>query len=624
MLRNWKKNTAQTIAVTSLALIVILFLRPGWAQKGEGTYPPGLLSLRSMQAFGPLEFPPVLFDHDQHTRELGQEGEKCETCHPQINANFVFTFQEVHVSDSEAAQNLYHTQCVQCHRSRQKLGKSSGPLEGKCRSCHQKEKAPLPSQYNTGMNLALHAEHIQAQNGTCDQCHHEYDRTNKKRVYVEGKELGCRACHLQEEGHTALSSLAQAPSSTLFEPAVSSHFLNTETTPSWPQAAHLSCLNCHLRTRPLASKDASQQPPLSCRGCHGDVALMAYEQEKKVPRLKRGQPDTLFISASKADIRDLLTLEDKEGSGLMKPVPFDHKAHEAVQNTCRDCHHQSRLEPCSQCHTLQGAAKGEMIPLTQAMHSPESSLSCQGCHQQKLSRQKECVGCHGFMQTRSPLPEDTCHLCHDGRGPEQRLLLDMPVDTQSRLAMDLLTSQEEDSSPIQPQVPDRLTISLHSDQFGSLSFPVHLSEKEQEQMAQGMSLPREEEPKDPLAAMPEEVTIDSISDQYGPVTLPHAQIADALDSGIADSALAQAFHSSRLTLCQGCHHNSQPSENPPACRSCHSRPFAPERPKRMGLKAAYHAQCMDCHQRMQIAEPANTDCTACHERQRKRIIGDIK
>jgi hypothetical protein len=33
---------------------------------------------------------------------------------------------------------------------------------------------------------------------------------------------------------------------------------------------------------------------------------------------------------------------------------------------------------------------------------------------------------------------------------------------------------------------------------------------------------------------------------------------------------------------------------------------------------------MDCHDRMEIDEPANTDCSACHAQQKHRIISDIK
>jgi cytochrome c553 len=136
--------------------------------------------------------------------------------------------------------------------------------------------------------------------------------------------------------------------------------------------------------------------------------------------------------------------------------------------------------------------------------------------------------------------------------------------------------------------------------------------------------PKQTRPQVLIQEMPRTVTIERLADQYGPVDFPHARIAASLHKGMAEDSLAQAFHQSPFTLCQGCHHQSPPSANPPACASCHGKPFAEQNPGRLGLKAAYHTMCMDCHDHMKITEPANTDCSACHEQKKSRIISDTK
>ena len=81
--------------------------------------------------------------------------------------------------------------------------------------------------------------------------------------------------------------------------------------------------------------------------------------------------------------------------------------------------------------------------------------------------------------------------------------------------------------------------------------------------------------------------------------------------------MAMRFHRNELTLCQGCHHNTPATLTPPKCAACHSdtreivtRVAGDGRP---GLKGAYHGQCIGCHQKMGIKEPAATDCIRCHK-----------
>jgi Zn finger protein HypA/HybF involved in hydrogenase expression len=96
--------------------------------------------------------------------------------------------------------------------------------------------------------------------------------------------------------------------------------------------------------------------------------------------------------------------------------------------------------------------------------------------------------------------------------------------------------------------------------------------------------------------------------------MPHRKIFKTLAGGIKDNKIAEYFHNSEGTLCQGCHHYSPVSKKPAACSSCHGEAFDARNPSKPGLMAAYHLQCMDCHQAMGLEKPVSTDCIACHKK----------
>lgn len=97
---------------------------------------------------------------------------------------------------------------------------------------------------------------------------------------------------------------------------------------------------------------------------------------------------------------------------------------------------------------------------------------------------------------------------------------------------------------------------------------------------------------------------------------PHRKIYEALVKGAADSGLASAFHTSPTAMCAACHHNSPIADlkTPPKCASCHGieADKMATSVNKPSLKAAYHQQCMACHDRMKIEKPAATDCAGCH------------
>lgn len=100
---------------------------------------------------------------------------------------------------------------------------------------------------------------------------------------------------------------------------------------------------------------------------------------------------------------------------------------------------------------------------------------------------------------------------------------------------------------------------------------------------------------------PETITLDSLSTRYGPVEFSHGQ------------------HAKIAGTCAKCHHHS-PKGSTPACGECHEsiiiyHPNTAKREPDLGLKGAYHRQCMGCHEKMGSGP---LGCTDCHEKKVKK------
>jgi hypothetical protein len=233
-----------------------------------------------------------------------------------------------------------------------------------------------------------------------------------------------------------------------------------------------------------------------------------------------------------------------------RAVLFDHRLHQTQADSCSACHHQS-IGKCDECHSLATRPEGGGISLEQAYHMPGSAWSCVGCHKQRSGR-GQCAGCHRAL---AQVPgQAACEVCHRGPLPEE---------------------PEKTVVPLPPVRPEGLP------QVGP--------------------------------EFPEEVEIGVLAQKYEPSRFPHKKIVAALDQGVQESRLARRFHQKTGTLCAGCHHHSPPDTRVPSCRSCHSTAAHPEKDL-PDLTAAYHRQCIGCHQA--IGHQAQ-GCTDCHQEARQ-------
>ncbi|MFZ5568898.1 MAG: sulfate respiration complex hexadecaheme cytochrome HmcA [Thermodesulfobacteriota bacterium] len=478
--------------------------------------PAGIISIDGMKIFGDLERPPVLFQHDRHTAAVQKQGKDCTVCHLQQEGNLLLLFKRAENSAPKAVMNLYHENCIACHKETDAAKQPSGPVE--CGGCHVEKPTVQPAQQPAGMDKSLHFRHSKALENKCDSCHHEYDSVAKKLIYVKDAEGSCRFCHKQvtEENRISISL-----------------------------AAHKACIGCHLKTASRQQKTG----PFTCAGCHNAESRRLVEKISPVPRMERKQPDVAMIKTGKEQVEHRMNF-----------TPFDHKAHENYNDTCRVCHHAG-MQACNTCHTMDGKKEGADIRLEQAMHRINADPSCIGCHTRQQQK-RECAGCHALMSPDGGSSDATCAKCHSA----------IPT---------------ADQQSVTPEEEKAAAAAL----LGARTFITGLPEE-----------------KD----IPEKVVIKRMSDKYEPVELPHRKIVKTLFEEIKDNKLAGYFHARQETICQGCHHNSPASLNPPQCVSCHGKPFSDPDVLKPGLLGAYHIQCMECHKKMEIDKPAT--CTECHKK----------
>jgi len=249
-------------------------------------------------------------------------------------------------------------------------------------------------------------------------------------------------------------------------------------------------------------------------------------------------------------------------SSKLGTVPFSHAGHEEFNATCRGCHHET-LKPCNECHTLRGTEKSKGVMLQEAMHGMTSDHSCVGCHDTKQSA-TECAGCHDLME-QGRLSEHACEICHSGPSPQR------------------LEELKPHYTSLEDFRPDPLETKVS---FAS-------------------------------GDIPDSVEIGVLSNEYKPAVMPHRKIVDKLSEHIKNSRIATYFHGHEDVVCQGCHHHGSIGERPALCENCHGRPFNERDLHKPGLYAAYHRQCLGCHQSMNMKEPS--DCAGCHEKKQNTV-----
>ncbi len=502
----------------------------------SGEKRPDILTIDIPSSPDHKDMPPVQFKHDLHSQAVDGQ---CAKCHDQKDEKIIFKFKRTEDMEGQDFMDLYHENCVACHTDMKKQGKT-GPMEAACRTCHN-------ADFNVGggdsswvkieFDRSLHYSHetaktipsaVKSEETNCSACHHSANMKAKTIFYEKGEESACVYCHKPEE---------------------------KEGIRAQKNAAHDSCVVCHLSLKEK-KVDAG---PVDCQGCHAVESQKKIKTVKEIPRLKRNQPDQTLMTGW-TDLGQNAEENKKIIAQHMDAVPFNHKAHEAKDISCKTCHHET-LKKCSSCHTVKGEEKGGYVKLANAMHANTATQSCIGCHNEQKTA-KECAGCH-FQMPQKATKDMDCASCHS-------------VDVKFQSAK-ILTDPGASA--------DLAKAALSSKGYEKID----------------------------LKEIPETVVIKTIAHEYQPSTFPHRKVVKAIFKQVDSNGMAKTFHKNDLTLCAGCHHNSPATLTPPKCASCHgkSTDIATGKP---GLKGAYHGQCITCHQKMEVKSVLPTDCNKCHEK----------
>jgi hypothetical protein len=376
----------------------------------------------------------VEFQHAKHVKALEKEG--CRECHlvdEKSKKQSPRLKQEINLEDREEFAETYHGACIDCHQKRMMERASAGPED--CGDCHLPRQPARSLRMSMKFDYSLHYRHVEAQKEKCEKCHHIYNEKLKKLEYKKDTESACSDCHLDVDQEKNLS---------------------------WRNAAHTNCISCHLENEAAKQKTG----PTACTGCHDQVDRKKIKQLEKVPRLKRKQPDRVWI----------LTPEAK-----FNRVAFDHQAHEPQTFNCSTCHHWT-LKPCRECHSLEGSKEGDWVALEKAQHHHDSEYACVGCHKREAEK-KECIGCHHMMMP--PPGQAACGVCHSGPTPEKgpKTTKELPPEelfAEVKLAPLPAHSKED--------LPEKLAIDIPGKEYQPTQFPHHKIVKKLDELARKSKL----------------------------------------------------------------------------------------------------------------------------------------
>ena len=411
-----------------------------------------IITIDGLKTFGKLDRPPVIFLHDAHTEALKKKEKDCKACHlvekdrPAMAKQEALSvrFKRLKDTSRDEIMNIYHDECISCHKETIGTGEKSGPVE-KCGGCHRKNWSVISNWQPIVMDKSLHYRHVEATKDKageekCELCHHEYDEITKKIFYAKDKEGTCRYCHKAEPGITEKDRMPLR------------------------EAFHLSCVNCH-RKAAAEKKDPDQKiGAITCSGCHD---LKNQEKIKKivdVPRLKRKQPDYVLLQGGKKKGAEVKKEDEVQ---RMPPVAFNHMAHEEYQETCRACHH-ANLASCSEtCHTIDGVKDGKYIKIAQAAHDLRSEHSCMGCHGMQ-QKKKECSGCHATMPRSFNQETAACQTCHK-KVPENLVSAQEKPEV---IAKQLVEKRKYTKTTYgKEDIPEKVVIKVLADQYEPAEMP---------------------------------------------------------------------------------------------------------------------------------------------------------
>lgn len=211
------------------ATVSLFLITPSLAGKENSRA--DIIVIDGMKQFGKLERSAVIFLHDLHTDALEAEGKDCQTCHLKAaSGGRTLKFKRIQDTARETTMEIYHRECMACHKTNLKADKKTGPIEV-CKDCHLEKTDLQSSRKLLSFNRTLHEQHNDAVEN-CGACHHKFKPDTGKMYFPDSTESTCRFCHRQSTEQNRISMKL---------------------------AAHLNCIGCHQQ---------EEAGPLQCAECH--------------------------------------------------------------------------------------------------------------------------------------------------------------------------------------------------------------------------------------------------------------------------------------------------------------------------------------------------------------------
>ena len=513
-----------------------------------------LILLLPQNPLGTLQRPQVVFNHDLHTSTLREYGQ---------------------------------TECTACHITEETT--SSGKV-----GVFRFPKTAVDPANTTAFMKANHNE--------CVSCHRKMRAEGRK----SGPDIGmCGKCHVK----TSPLQKTQWTWRPIFSYVThAKHVSNMQTYKIGPEFSIVHGLNVD---------PASVAEGKRCELCHH----VADEKTKK-PVYKKDCENACGACHKVQDEKNVRSLKKVVHSAC---ITCHMKTHEAIKKTgdirsqrkwgpydCKGCHGEHKAPTREEIQQLPRLVRGQKdvmdlsfslpqdplqtpplplvrmkaVPFNHKLHEPRAEF-CSTCHHHSLEK---CVNCHplgadakkggGVSYERAyhtATAREACAGCHN---TEKQKVTCAGCHSRRENELPQSSCQTCHKGPVNGNWPESAAIS---------------------------------DVLDPQKA-PEKIKIRTLQKEFEPVDFQHGKIIKRLIAISNQNPLSKWFHSgNQQTLCESCHHHTPPNaENiAPKCVSCHGKSFDPATLGRPGTLAAYHRQCMECHENMK-QKPLSLECTKCH------------
>ncbi len=307
-----------------------------------------------------------------------------------------------------------------------------------------------------------------------------------------------------------------------------------------------------------------------------------------------------------------------------EPVSFSHSNHVSIEGRCEVCHHHSsgieKTPPCRECHG-QPSGKLNQPGLKGAYHR-----QCMNCHRQMGGGPLGCEDCHA---ERKGAPVDQTKLALESLPPKMKLghlahqfggvLFDHASHASLADGCAECHHHEKGVEHTPPcrechDNPEKLKTAYHRQCLGCHKANGQLHQKRIEELHTSLNKARAAGDRAVVESLEKDLAREeqkrtsplSCGECHQPKAMPATVKLGDAGGLFGQASFDHEMHTQVTPFCTDCHHSNKGFNEIQSCVACHGG----EKPtSEVGLKAAYHTQCIGCHSRNGAPE----ECTQCHQ-----------